>query len=130
MVSKFLIKNSTNLASPILGTKIHSYSDQFFAAASRILSDSDPIFKDGIFDTNGKWMDGWETRRKRVAGNDFIIIKLGKPGKIDNILIDTSFFNGNQPESVTIEGFYSANKSLKKNKWINILKKKKLHPNV
>ena len=129
MVDKFIIKNSTNLASPTLGSKIYSFSDQFFAPASRILSDSDPIFKDGIFDTNGKWMDGWETRRKRVAGNDFIIIKLGKPGKIDNILIDTSFFNGNQPESVTIEGFYSANKSLKKNKWINILKKKKLHPN-
>ena len=74
-------------------------------------------------------MDGWETRRKRVPGNDFIIIKLGKPGKIDDILIDTSFFNGNQPEFATIEGCYSANKSLKKNKWTNILKKKKLHPN-
>ena len=129
MVSKFLIKNSTNLASPILGTKIYSFSDQFFAAASRILSDSDPIFKEGVFDGNGKWMDGWETRRKRIPGNDFIIIKLGKPGKIDDILIDTSFFNGNQPEFSTIEGCYSTNKSLKKTKWINLLKKKKLYPN-
>jgi len=129
MVSKFLIKNSINLASPTLGTKIHSFSDQFFAAASRILSDSDPIFKEGIFDDNGKWMDGWETKRKRIPGNDFMIIKLGKPGKIDDILIDTSFFNGNQPEFTTIEGCYSTNKSLKKTKWINLLKKKKLYPN-
>tara|TARA_B110000196_G_C21039746_1_gene611878 strand:- start:146 stop:1132 length:987 start_codon:yes stop_codon:yes gene_type:complete len=129
MVNKFLIKNSTNLASPTLGTKIYSFSDQFFAAASRILNDSDPIFKEGVFDTNGKWMDGWETRRKRTPGNDFIIIKLGKPGKIDDILIDTSFFNGNQPEFVTIEGCYTSNNSLKKTLWTNILKKKKLDPN-
>ena len=129
MTDKFIIKNSTNLASPTLGTKIYSFSDQFFAPASRILNDSDPIFKEGFFDANGKWMDGWETRRKRVPGNDFIIIKLGKPGKIDDILIDTSFFNGNQPEFTTIEGCYSTNKSIKKNTWTNILKKKKLHPN-
>lgn len=129
MIDKYIIKNSTNLASPTLGTKIHTFSDQFFAPASRILSESDPIFKEGVFDANGKWMDGWETRRKRVPGNDFIIIKLGKPGKIDNILIDTSFFNGNQPEFATIEGCYSTNKSLKKNEWVNILKKKKLQSN-
>ena len=127
MINKFLIKNSTNLASPTLGTKIYSYSDQFFATASRILSDSNPVFKDGVFDNNGKWMDGWETRRKRIPGNDFIIIKLGKPGKIDDILIDTSFFNGNQPEFTTIEGCYT-NKSLNKTIWTNILKKKKTLP--
>ena len=129
MVNKFLIKNSTNLASPTLGTKIHFFSDQFFADASRILSDSDPVFKEGVFDDNGKWMDGWETRRKRIPGHDFIIIKLGKPGRIDDILIDTSFFNGNQPEFATIEGCYANNKSLEKAIWINILNKKKLHPN-
>ena len=129
MSNKFVIKNSTNLASPILGTKIHSFSNQFFAAASRILNDSDPVFKEGVFDNNGKWMDGWETRRKRVPGNDYIIIKLGKPGKIDDILIDTSFFNGNQPEFATLEGCYIKNLSQKKTIWINIIKKKKLYPN-
>ena len=115
MANKFLIKNSINLATPTLGTKIHSFSDQFFATASRILNDSDPVFKEGVFDNNGKWMDGWETRRKRTPGNDYIIIKLGKPGKIDDIIIDTSFFNGNQPEFASIEGCDDS-KSLKKNK--------------
>ena len=129
MVNKFLIKNSTNLASPTLGTKIHFFSDQFFAAASRILSDSDPVFKEGVFDDNGKWMDGWETRRKRIPGHDYMIIKLGKPGKIEDILIDTSFFNGNQPEFTTIEGCYTDYKSPEKTIWTNILKKKKLYPN-
>ena len=129
MANNFLIKNSTNLASPTLGTKIHSFSDQFFAPASRILNDNDPIFKEGVFDNNGKWMDGWETRRKRIPGHDYIIIKLGKPGKIDDILIDSSFFNGNQPEFTTIEGCYIINKTLKKTIWTNILKRKKLYPN-
>ena len=126
MVNKFLIKNSTNLASPNLGTKIHSFSDQFFAAASRILRDNDPVFKEGVFDANGKWMDGWETRRKRIPGNDFVIIKLGKPGKIDNILIDTCFFNGNQPEYASIEGCYSVNNTFIETRWVNILQKKKI----
>ena len=126
MVNKFLIKNSTNLASPTLGTKIYSFSDQFFAAASRILSDNDPIFKEGVFDGNGKWMDGWETRRKRIPGHDYIIIKLGKPGKIDDIIIDTSFFNGNQPEFATIEGCYTDNKSLNKVYMDKYLKEKKI----
>jgi len=129
MFNKFLIKNSINLASPVLGTKIYIYSDQFFAPASRMLSDNEPIFKEGVFDNHGKWMDGWETRRKRISGNDYVIIKLGKPGKIEDVLIDTSFFNGNQPEFATIEGCYSLNKSLKKISWTKILKKKKLYPN-
>ena len=129
MIKNFIIKNSINLASPILGSKIYSYSDQFFAKASRILNDNEPIFKDGIFDNNGKWMDGWETRRKRTPGNDFVIIKLGKPGRIDNILIDTSFFNGNQPEFVNLEACYTLDNSLNKISWTNILPKKRLYPN-
>ena len=129
MINKFLIKNTTNLASPTIGSKIYYYSDQFFANASRLLSDSDPIFKEGVFDNNGKWMDGWETRRKRIPGNDFIVIKLGKPGKIDDILIDTSFFNGNQPEFASLEGCYTNNISLKNNLWTTILKKKKIFSN-
>ena len=87
------------------------------------------FFKEGIFDNHGKWMDGWETRRKRIPGNDYLVIKLGKPGKIDKILIDTSFFNGNQPEFASIEGCYSLNKSLTKNLWVSVVKKKKLDPN-
>jgi len=129
MVNKFLIKNSTNLTSSTLGTKIHFFSDQFFGAASRMLSDSEPVFKEGIFDTNGKWMDGWETRRKRIPGHDYVIIELGKSSKIDEILIDTSFFNGNQPEFASIDGCYTNKRSLKQATWINILKKKKLQPN-
>ena len=125
-MNKFKIKNHINLASPILGTKIYKYSDQFFGKAARLINDENPIFKDGIYDSNGKWMDGWETRRKRDKGNDYVIIKLGIPGKISEIEIDTAFFNGNQPEFASIDVCFSKNSKFK---WQKLLKKKKLKAN-
>ncbi len=128
MIKKYILKNFTDLANPILGTKIMSCSDEFFAPAKRLINPQKPIYKDNIFDNHGKWMDGWETRRKRSKGHDFVIIKLGKPGKIKNIDIDTSYFNGNQPEYAQLEGCYS-NNNLKKAKWIKITRKNKIKPN-
>ena len=84
-MKKFKITNHINLVSPILGSKIYEFSDQFFGKASRLIKDENPIFKDGVYDSHGKWMDGWETRRKRDKGNDYVIIKLGIPGKIFNL---------------------------------------------
>ena len=126
-MSKYKVKNHINLASPILGTKIYSYSDQFFGAASRMLNENSPIFKEHVYDKHGKWMDGWETRRKRIKGNDFCIIKLGKPGKISVVEIDTSFFNGNQPEYASLDVCFSNNNKFQ---WKNILTKKKLKPDT
>jgi allantoicase len=75
----------------------------FLERPSRLIKDENPIFKDGVYDSHGKWMDGWETRRKRDKGNDYVIIKLGIPGKISEVEIDTAFFNGNQPEFASID---------------------------
>ena len=60
----FLNYGMIDLAQPRLGSKIVFKTDEFFAAANRILNPSIPIFKEGVFDKHGKWMDGWETRRK------------------------------------------------------------------
>ena len=117
-----------NLADPRIGSKIIFKTDDFFAAAHRILSLDAPVFKDGIFDNHGKWMDGWETRRRRSKGFDYLILKLGKPGKIINVDIDTTHFNGNQPSYASIEGCFSKTKPNKKTKWISLLNKKKLGP--
>ena len=117
-----------NLADPRIGSKIIFKTDDFFAAAHRILSIDAPVFKDGIFDNHGKWMDGWETRRRRSKGFDYLILKLGKPGKIINVDIDTTHFNGNQPSYASIEGCFSETKPNKKTKWISLLNKKKLGP--
>ena len=119
-----------NLAQTRLGTKIVYKTDEFFAPASRILNPTPPVFKEGVFDKNGKWMDGWETRRKRGPGHDYLILKLGNPGKIHKVDIDTSYFNGNQPSKVSLDACFSRKKSPNKNsKWINILKKKSTKPN-
>ena len=118
-----------NLAEPRLGSKVIFKTDDFFASANRIIDPNPPIFKEGVFDKNGKWMDGWETRRRRIKGFDYLIVKLGKPGKIFYVDIDTTHFSGNQPSYASLEACFT-NKSLdSKSKWIKILKKKKLGPN-
>ena len=129
MKNNVIFKNNLiDLAQPRLGTKIIFKTDDFFASANRIISPSIPIFKEGVFDKNGKWMDGWESRRKRSKGHDHIILKLGKPGKISKVDVDTSHFNGNQPSMISIEGTnsFSKNKNLK---WHTLLSKKKIKAN-
>ena len=119
-----------NLAQTRLGTKIVYKTDEFFAPASRILNPTPPIFKEGVFDKHGKWMDGWETRRKRGSGHDYLILKLGKLGRIKKVDVDTSFFNGNQPNKVSLQACISKqNLPNKKTKWITILNRKKTKPN-
>ena len=92
-----------NLADPRLGAAVLSASDEFFAPRERLINPEPPIFIPGKYDENGKWMDGWETRRKRTTGNDHCIIKLGLPGVIKGLDIDTSHFTGNYPPAAAIE---------------------------
>ena len=90
MKEKIIFTNGLiDLAQPRLGTKVIYKTDDFFAPANRIISPTIPVFKEGVFDKHGKWMDGWESRRKRTSGHDYIILKLGKPGKISKIDVDT-----------------------------------------
>ena len=73
---------SIDLANPRLGAQALATSDDFFAEVARMLNPEPAQFVPGKFDTNGKWMDGWESRRKRVAGHDWALIKLGVKGVI------------------------------------------------
>ena len=126
MRKKIIFTNGLiDLAQPRLGTKVIYKTDDFFASANRIISPTIPVFKDGVFDKNGKWMDGWESRRKRTSGHDYIILKLGKPGEISKIDVDTSHFNGNQPSMVSLEGCYSKSNNIKNIKWKTLVGKKK-----
>ena len=130
MKEKIIFTNGLiDLAQPRLGTKVIYKTDDFFASASRIISPTNPVFKEGVFDKHGKWMDGWESRRKRTLGHDFIILKLGKPGKISKVDVDTSHFNGNQPGMVSIEGANSSSNKINHFKWVPILSKKKTKAN-
>ena len=98
-----------NLAHPRLGAKPVFVTDEFFAPAERMLAPEPAVFISGKFDDHGKWMDGWESRRKRVEGYDHCIVRLGKPGVIRGVDIDTSHFKGNHPPAASLDGCYCEN---------------------
>ncbi|KAF4533160.1 hypothetical protein B566_EDAN001702 [Ephemera danica] len=87
--------NLHDLAVSKNGGKILFATDDWFAEAENMLKVEEPIWKEGLFTPCGKWMDGWETRRKRIVGHDWCIIKLGFPGQIKGVEVDTAFFTGN-----------------------------------
>ncbi len=95
------------LEQPRLGSQVTFATDEFFAAKERLIDPKDPVFIDDKYDDHGKWMDGWESRRKRTPGNDHCVIRLGVPGIVHGLNIDTSFFTGNFPPQVSIDACVS-----------------------
>lgn len=92
------------LEQPRLGSKVVFATDDFFAPKERLIDAADPVFIPDKYDDHGKWMDGWESRRKRMQGYDFCIIRLGIPGVICGFDIDTRHFTGNYPPAASIDG--------------------------
>ncbi|MEF2070546.1 allantoicase [Consotaella aegiceratis] len=92
-----LLRRFVDLAQPRLGSQVTFATDDFFADKSRLIQPEPAIFVPGKYDDHGKWMDGWESRRKRTPGNDWCVIRLGQRGLIHVVDIDTSFFTGNFP---------------------------------
>ncbi len=97
-----------NLADARLGTKALSVTDDWFADVNRLFQPTPAVWKEGVFDDNGKWMDGWESRRKRFEGYDSAVIRLGIAGSIKGVDIDTSHFTGNYPPSASLEACFIA----------------------
>ena len=92
-----------DLASEKLGGAVLVANDEFFAPKENLLKPQAPIFIEGKYTDLGKWMDGWETRRRRTPGFDWCIIRLGVPGIVRGVVVDTSFFRGNYPEHCSLE---------------------------
>ena len=92
-----------DLAQPRLGSRVVFASDDFFADKSRLIKPEEPVFITGKYDDNGKWMDGWESRRKRTDGYDYAIVRLGCPGIVEHFEIDTRHFTGNFPPAASID---------------------------
>ena len=97
-----LRRHHVNLAQPRLGAEVTYATDDFFADKARLIDPAEPIFIPGKYDDNGKWMDGWESRRKRTLGHDWCVIRLGVPGLIAGFEIDTRHFTGNYPPAAEI----------------------------
>jgi allantoicase len=93
----------TDLAAEKLGGKVLYCTDDFFAEKENLIKPGRGIFITDKYTDRGKWMDGWESRRKRIAGHDWAIVQLATPGKITGIDIDTNFFLGNHPPHASIE---------------------------
>jgi allantoicase len=92
-----------DLASERLGGAVLYANDDFFAPKENLLKPGAPVFIEGKYTDRGKWMDGWESRRRRTKGFDWCIIRLGLPGIIRGVVVDTSFFRGNYPEQASLE---------------------------
>ena len=95
-----------NLADERLGAEAIFATDDFFADKQRMLQSGDAIFYPDRYDDNGKWMDGWESRRKRVEGHDYCVVRLATSGRIHGVDIAPSHFTGNFPPAGSLEGCY------------------------
>jgi len=94
-----------NLASERLGAVVLWASDDFFAAKENLIRDAAAEWREHEYTDRGKWMDGWESRRKRALdGHDAAIVRLAMPGVVRAVVVDTAFFRGNFPEACAIEG--------------------------
>lgn len=131
-----------NLASERLGAVALWASDDFFAEKENLLRDRPAEWREHAYTDRGKWMDGWESRRKRAIGpnvHDEAIVRLAMAGVIRSIVVDTAFFRGNFPEQCAIDGTTSREGTLvahllrESTEWIEIVPRSTLrgdHKNV
>ncbi len=120
----------TDLAAERLGGKTLDCSDDFFAEKENLLKPGRGIFIADKYTDRGKWMDGWESRRKRVPGNDWCTIRLATSGIIRGIDIDTNHFLGNHPPFASVDATNSDRDEIdpEKVQWSEILPRSPLQP--
>jgi allantoicase len=98
-----------DLASERLGAAVIACNDDFFAPKENLIKASAPIWIEGKYTDRGKWMDGWETRRRRDAEPgtpglyDWCVVRLGAPGIVRGVDVHTAFFTGNYPDACAID---------------------------
>ena len=130
MVPK-LKKDLINLASESNSGRTLLASDEFFAPKENLLKPGRGEFISDKYTDRGKWMDGWESRRKRTAGHDWCILRLGKPGVIKELDIDTNHFVGNFPSHASVDAcqvppFTALGEIMNEVKWTEILSRVEL----
>ncbi len=123
----------TDLAAERLGGKVLYTTDDFFAEKENLIKPGRGIFIPDKYTDRGKWMDGWESRRKRTPGHDWCIIQLATSGVIQGVDIDTNHFLGNHPPHASIEACNIENADLEQlisdeSLWTEVLPKSPLDP--
>jgi allantoicase len=106
------VKDLIDLASERLGGSVMAANDEFFAPKERLILAADPVWREHEYTDRGKWMDGWETRRRRDVlpgepaydiAHDWCLLKLAARGAVRRIDVETTFFKGNFPQSCSVE---------------------------
>ena len=111
------------LEHPRLGTQVVHATDEFFGARERLIDPRAPVFIPDKYDDHGKWMDGWESRRKRTPGHDWCVIRLGIQGIVHGLDIDTSHFTGNYPPQASVDACSSDESLPAEDAWRELLPK-------
>jgi allantoicase len=121
-----------DLASARVGGSAIVANDEFFAEKENLLKPGRGIFVPDKYTDRGKWMDGWESRRRRTPGNDWCVVQLGLGGIICKIDIDTNHFLGNHPPFASVDALSMSEKldisAVEKLSWSPILEKSALNP--
>lgn len=114
-----------DLAVDAIGGAAVIANDEFFGGKENLVRVAAPIWEEGRYTDRGKWMDGWETRRRREPGHDWCIVRLGVAGVLRQAVIDTSYFTGNYPPRASLEGTHVASdaslEELLGAEWIELL---------
>lgn len=95
-----------DLASSLLGGRAVACSDDFFASMDNLVMPGRGVFDPAAYTDRGKLMDGWESRRRRTPGHDWCVVKLGVPGTVRGVDIDTNHFLGNHGPFASLEGAF------------------------
>lgn len=118
-----------DLVAERLGGRAIEANDEFFAPKESLLKATEAEFDPDRYTDRGKWMDGWETRRRRTPGHDWCIVALGAPGRLRRIVVDTRHFRGNHPEACSLDASAAASGD----DWVEVLPRRPLAgdtPNV
>src|SRR5205085_12197046 len=123
-----------DLAAERVGGTALLANDEFFAEKENLLKPGRGIFVADKYTDRGKWMDGWETRRRRTPGHDWCVVRLGFRGVIRNVDIDTNHFVGNHPPFGSLDAISMSNEfptdlaAVEALGWTSILERSSLNP--
>jgi allantoicase len=115
-------RSHINMADARLGAAGLYATDEFFAPLTRLLQASEPEWRAGIYDANGKWMDGWESRRRRGEGHDYCVVQLAAPCTLASLDIDTRYFTGNYPPFASVQACRTPGAPDERTTWTEILR--------
>jgi allantoicase len=123
-----------DLLSSRLGGRALFANDEFFAPGRNLVKVEPAVSVPGKYTARGKWMDGWETRRRRTPGHDYCVLALGLRGRLLGVDVDTSHFVGNQPEAASLEACDLPGRPgrvrLEQARWVEILRRSPLKPDA